>query len=89
MFRWSRIVLASVIVRYVARISSPADYRTTLVYAIATKTYIDTITDIIASVPYQLGWFSKRKDLLEQANISTFVYSEDDTRKGLGGYFMT
>lgn len=87
MVRWSRITLASVSVRCVARLSSPVNYRTTTVYAIASQTCIGIITDIIASVPYQLGWFSKRKGPLGQATISTFGCGED-ARKGLGGYFM-
>ncbi|UNI17361.1 hypothetical protein JDV02_003707 [Purpureocillium takamizusanense] len=90
MMRCSRLVLASIIVRCAAWISSPVDYRTTPEYATAARTCVDTITDIIASVPYQLGWFSKRKDLLERANFSSgFGCGEEDAQKGLGGYFMT
>ncbi|PNY25432.1 White-opaque regulator 1 [Tolypocladium capitatum] len=89
MMRCSRIVLASIIVRCAAWISSPVDYRTTPEYATAARTCVDTITDIIASVPYQLSWFSKRKDLLKRANFSTFGCGEEDAQKGLGGYFMT
>lgn len=89
MMRCSRIVLASIIVRCAAWISAPVDYRTTPEYAAAARTCVDTITDIIASIPYQLGWFAKRRHLLERAQMSGFGCGEDDAQKGLGGYFVT
>ncbi|KYK56066.1 Zn-C6 fungal-type DNA-binding domain protein [Drechmeria coniospora] len=89
MMRCSRIVLASIIVRCVAWTSSPVDYRTTPEYATAARTCVDTITDIVASVPYQLGWFSKRRHLLDGVKVSSFACGEEDSPKGLGGYFMT
>ncbi|KAF4951541.1 hypothetical protein FSARC_12889 [Fusarium sarcochroum] len=89
MMRCSRIILASLIVRCAAWVCAPVDYRTTPEYATASRTCMATITDIIASVPYQLGWFSKRKDLLEQANLSAFGCGEEDALKGLPGYFLT
>ncbi|PFH63046.1 hypothetical protein XA68_10087 [Ophiocordyceps unilateralis] len=89
MMRCSRIVLASIIVRCAAWISAPVDYRTTPEYAAAARTCVDTITDIIASIPYQLGWFAKRRHLLEKADMSAFGCGEEDAQKGLGGYFVT
>lgn len=89
LMRCSRIILASLIVRCAAWVCSPVDYRTTPEYATAARTCVDLITDIIASVPYQLGWFSKRKELLERDNLSTFGCGEEDALKGLPGYFLT
>ncbi|KAG6057237.1 hypothetical protein E4U17_001532 [Claviceps sp. LM77 group G4] len=89
MLRCGRIILNSVIVRCAAWVCAPVDYRTTPEYANAARTTVDIVTDIISSVPYQLGWFCKRKDLLERANLSTFACGEDDSSKGLSGYFMT
>lgn len=89
LMRSSRIILASLIVRCAAWVCSPVDYRTTPEYATAARTCVDVITDIIASVPYQLGWFSKRKDLLERNNLSSFGCGEEDAPKGLPGYFLT
>ncbi|KAM0348336.1 hypothetical protein ACHAPU_004304 [Fusarium lateritium] len=89
LMRCSRIILASLIVRCAAWVCAPVDYRTTPEYATAARTCVETITDIIASVPYQLGWFSNRKDLLEQANLSAFGCGEEDALKGLPGYFLT
>jgi hypothetical protein len=89
MQRCSRIILASLIVRCAAWVCSPVDYRTTPEYATAAKTCVDTITDIIASVPYQLGWFTRRQELLERANLSAFGCGTEDVPKGLPGYFLT
>ncbi|KAI8670789.1 Zn(2)-C6 fungal-type domain-containing protein [Fusarium keratoplasticum] len=89
LMRCSRIILASLIVRCAAWVCSPVDYRTTPEYATAARACVDMITDIIASVPYQLGWFSKRKELLERANLSAFGCGEEDALKGLPGYFLT
>ncbi|PHH67650.1 hypothetical protein CDD82_1244 [Ophiocordyceps australis] len=89
MMRCSRLLLASIIVRCAAWLSSPVDYRTTPEYAAAARTCVDTITDIIASVPWQLGWLSKRQDLLERCSLSSFECGQEDAPKGLGGYFLT
>ncbi|KAK7428685.1 hypothetical protein QQZ08_004779 [Neonectria magnoliae] len=89
MMRCSRIILASLIVRCAAWVCSPVDYRTTPEYATSARICVDMITDIIASVPYQLGWFSKRKELLETHNLSAFGCGEEDALKGLPGYFLT
>lgn len=89
MMRCSRIILASLIVRCAAWVCSPVDYRTTPEYATAARTCVDMITAIVASVPYQLGWFTKRKHLLQRANLSAFGCGEEDAQKGLPGYFLT
>lgn len=88
MTRVCRLVLASVIVRCAAWVCSPVDYRTTPEYATAARTCVDTITDIIASVPYHLGWHLKRKHLL-QDQLTGFACGDDDNLKGLPGYFLT
>ncbi|EKJ73984.1 hypothetical protein NXS19_010267 [Fusarium pseudograminearum] len=89
LMRCSRIILASLIVRCAAWVCAPVDYRTTPEYATAARTCVDNITDIISSVPYQLGWFSNRRELLERANLSAFGCGEEDALKGLPGYFLT
>ncbi|KAI1207417.1 uncharacterized protein F4807DRAFT_177265 [Annulohypoxylon truncatum] len=57
--RTARLVLMSLVVRCAAWACSPVDYRTTREYATAARTCVDTITDVIASVPYHLGWHLK------------------------------
>ncbi|KAI1385234.1 uncharacterized protein F4822DRAFT_432083 [Hypoxylon trugodes] len=59
--RTARLVLASLVVRCAAWVCSPVDYRTTPEYATAARTCVDTITDIIASVPYHLGWHLRNR----------------------------
>ncbi|KAF3763764.1 hypothetical protein M406DRAFT_85177 [Cryphonectria parasitica EP155] len=90
LMRVSRLILASIIVRCAAWVCSPVDYRTTPEYATAARTCVDTITDIIASVPYHLGWHLKpeRKHLLER-QLSGFACGEEDSLKGLAGYFLS
>lgn len=89
LMRSSRIILASLIVRCAAWVCAPLDYRTTPEYATAARTCVENITDILASVPYQLGWFANRKDLLEQVNLSAFGCGDEDALKGLPGYFLS
>jgi hypothetical protein len=87
--RVSRIALASVVVRCAAWVCSPVDYRTTPEYATAARTVVESITDILASVPYHLGWHIKRKDVLVVPDVSYFACGTDDVQKMLAGYFLT
>lgn len=90
MLRVNRLILASVIVRCAAWVCAPVDYRTTPEYATAARTCVDMIADIIASVPYHLGWHLRpeRRHLL-QRQLSGFACGEEDSLKGLAGYFLT
>jgi len=88
MVRVCRLILSSVIVRCAAWVCSPVDYRTTPEYATAARTCVDIITDIVASVPYHLGWHLKRRHLLEN-QLSGFACGEEDSLKGLAGFFLT
>ncbi|KAH8645660.1 hypothetical protein BX600DRAFT_444226 [Xylariales sp. PMI_506] len=87
--RTSRLINMSLIVRCTAWVCSPVDYRTTPEYATAARVCTETITDIIASVPYHLGWHLKRKDIMQKANLGRFACGEEDNTKGLAGYFLT
>lgn len=86
--RCMRIVLASLIIRLTAWVNFPADYRTTPEYASTARTVVEAITDIIASVPYQMGLFDRRKDLKGSSTHSVFGCGEDTSEKGLAGYFL-
>ena len=88
MVRVSRIALQSTIVRCVAWICAPADYRTTPEYAAALRVCTELITDIIASVPYHLGWHLKRPEALRRANLSGFGCGDETASKSLPGYFL-
>ncbi|KAM0811967.1 putative Zn(2)-C6 fungal-type domain-containing protein [Seiridium cardinale] len=87
--RTSRLINASLVVRCAAWVCSPVDYRTTPEYATAARTCVETINDIIASVPYHLGWHLKRKEFLERKNLGQFACGEENVLKGLAGYFLT
>ncbi|KAH6606258.1 hypothetical protein Trco_005411 [Trichoderma cornu-damae] len=89
MMRVSRIILASLVIRCAAWVCSPVDYRTAPEYATARRICVESITDLIASVPYQLGWFSTRQHLFQQDNLSGFACGEDGSAKSLAGYFLT
>ncbi|GAB0145987.1 hypothetical protein EsHS_00006402 [Epichloe bromicola] len=86
--RCMRIVLASLIIRLTAWVNFPTDYRTTPEYASTVSTVVEAVTDIISSVPYQMGLFDKRKDLRESATHSNFGCGDDASEKGLAGYFL-
>lgn len=68
-----RLILHSIIVRCAAWVCAPVDYRTTPEYATAAGVCRDAITDIIASVPYFLGWHLKKKN--KQQHPSSFSSS--------------
>lgn len=88
--RTTRLVLMSIAVRCAAWVCSPVDYRTTPQYATAARSVADTVTDIVASVPYHLGWRSKGRGLFSaQEEDSGFVRGEEYGMKGLAGYFLT
>lgn len=88
MARVTRIALASTIVRCVAWICAPADYRTTPEYASAVRVSTESITDILASVPYHLGWHLKRPEAMRKANLSGFGCGDEYAEKSLPGYFL-
>ncbi|KAK3936900.1 hypothetical protein QBC46DRAFT_461206 [Diplogelasinospora grovesii] len=89
MARTNRLILASITVRCAAWVCSPVDYRTTPEYATAARVCMDTITDILACVPYHLGWHVKRKHLFQNDELSGFACGDDSDTKGLAGYFLT
>ncbi|KAI0453935.1 hypothetical protein F5B21DRAFT_265709 [Xylaria acuta] len=85
-----RMILQSMSVRCAAWVCAPVDYRTTPEYATAASVCRDAITDIIASVPYFLGWHLRRKEVSHiKTNFGTFACGEEDNAKGLAGYLMT
>ncbi|KAG0647226.1 hypothetical protein D0Z07_7037 [Hyphodiscus hymeniophilus] len=89
--RISRLFLAGLVVRCAAWISSPADYRTTPQYATSARIGVDMVADIIASVPYLLGWRLDDDGQLKPGDLSGFTSGNDDitSAKALGGFFLT
>lgn len=105
MMRTSRLIAHSLVVRCAAWVCAPVDYRTTPEYATAARTCVDIITDIIAGVPYHLGWHLRRNknnngqhllrldDAAPSSSTSRpgFACGEEDSpsAKALAGDFIT
>lgn len=88
--RVARLFISGSIVRCAAWISSPVDYRTTPEYAQSVRLCVDLVTDIIASIPYQLGWRMGSNGALTTPgdNMSGLAVSETfSSPKAIGGAF--
>lgn len=88
MVRATRLCLASIGVRCAAWACAPADYRTTSQYAAAARTCSDIITDIIASVPFYLGWHhshGRRPGPASANHTHRTSHSTDTQTEGDGG----
>lgn len=89
--RISRLFLAGLVVRCAAWVCSPVDYRTTPEYATSARIGVDMVTDIIASVPYLLGWRVDEDGQLKAGDLSGFTSGNENitSAKALGGFFLT
>jgi hypothetical protein len=89
--RISRLFLAGMVVRCAAWVCSPVDYRTTPEYATSARVGVDMVTDIIASVPFLLGWRVDEHGHLKSGDLSGFTSGQEDitSSKALGGFFLT
>ncbi|RYP27177.1 hypothetical protein DL768_011329 [Monosporascus sp. mg162] len=86
--RTTRLVLHSLIVRCAAWVCAPVDYRTTPEYATAARTCVEISTDIIACIPYHLGWRLKRGNAVQRAQLGRFPCGEEENTKAIAGYFL-
>lgn len=82
--RCARIVLASLIIRATAWMCAPYDYHYTFEYERYSNISKTMIEDLIASIPYQLGYFSKQSG----GNLAAYACGQDNAPKGLAGYFV-
>jgi hypothetical protein len=57
--RVSRLFVSGAIIRCNAWLGAPNDYRTTPEYAAMARLGVDMVNDMVASIPYHLGWTSK------------------------------
>lgn len=85
--RVSRLILASLSIRLTAWLCSPADYRTTPQYEIASRVCEGVISEVIASAPYQLGWHPDGKSL-GHSGLSGFACGEENSHKALPALFL-
>ncbi|KAK4185283.1 hypothetical protein QBC35DRAFT_504023 [Podospora australis] len=93
MARTARLILMSITVRCAAWVCSPVDYRTTPEYAVASRQCVEIIGDILASVPFHLGWHAidrpesdSQEDTQEKGG---FACGQETEIKALAGYFLT
>ncbi|KAK0741925.1 hypothetical protein B0T21DRAFT_360364 [Apiosordaria backusii] len=87
--RVSRLLLAALTIRLTAYTCSPADYRTTPGFDISRKICEETISEILASVPYHFGWHLKRTDNPNtNSGISGFACGDEGPSKGLPAYLL-
>jgi hypothetical protein len=87
--RVSRLFISGLIVRCAAWICHPIDYRTTPEYATCSRVGVDMVIDILASIPYHLGWRLDENGTLIPGDLSGFDTGADDitSSKALGGFY--
>ncbi|KAK2612069.1 hypothetical protein QQS21_001918 [Conoideocrella luteorostrata] len=88
LMRCARAILHSIIVRCIAWTHAPVSYKTTEGYARAMRVTTGLVSDVIASVPFQLGWFRQDRNRAGMPNLPTFACGDNNSLKGLMGYFM-
>ncbi|KAK3321233.1 hypothetical protein B0T19DRAFT_262254 [Cercophora scortea] len=90
--RVARLLLASLSIRITAWASSPMGYHNTTEYMTSQRISEGAITDIIASVPYHLGWHTKQRmrGMFHDSTSehSGFACGEDVPIKALPGLFL-
>lgn len=88
--RIARLYISGAILRCAAWICFPMDYRTTPEYATASKLCADLVADIIAAVPYHLGWRVGQSGALRSGDFEGFSFSDGNfsNPKALGGFFI-
>ncbi|KAK4187572.1 putative transcriptional regulatory protein [Podospora australis] len=85
--RVARLLLAVQSIRLIACLCSPMDYRMSPDYEISKRICEGSISEIIASVPYHLGWHVKHQKALDPG-ISGFACGDDGPFKALPAYFL-
>ncbi|KAK3684190.1 hypothetical protein B0T22DRAFT_271386 [Podospora appendiculata] len=90
--RVARLLLASLSIRITGWVSSPMGYHNTTEYTTSQRISEGAITDIIASIPYHLGWHTKQhmRGMSHDSNSehSGFACGEDAPTKALPGLFL-
>jgi len=88
--RVSRLFISGLIVRCAAWVCHPVDYRTTPEYATCARLGVDMVVDILASIPYHLGWRLDQHGALQAGDLSGFDSGTDDftSPRALGGFFV-
>jgi hypothetical protein len=87
MARISRIMLACLNIRLAAWLCSPIDYRTTSEYNTSRRICEGTISEIMASIPYHLGWHTRRHERFDDPSWAGFACGEEEPVKVLPAFF--
>lgn len=85
--RVARLLLGVQSIRLIAFLCSPVDYRTSPDYKAVKRICEGTVSDIIASVPYHLGWHIQHRKSLD-SGTSGFACGDDGPFKALPAYFL-
>ncbi|KAK0723254.1 hypothetical protein B0T26DRAFT_256947 [Lasiosphaeria miniovina] len=87
--RVSRLVLASLRIRFAAFMCAPADYRATAEYVASHRVCGPVIAGILASVPYHLGWRTRQGELFDNSpERSGFACGVPEPARALAGLFL-
>ncbi|KAK0651168.1 hypothetical protein B0T16DRAFT_426125 [Cercophora newfieldiana] len=87
--RVTRMILGSIAIRIAAWLSTPVDYRTTAEYSTWMAICAGNAAEIIASVPYHLGWHTTQKQLLEKnPQLSGFACGQEVPLKALPAFLL-
>lgn len=91
--RAARLMLAGVVIRCTAWSCAPVHYTTAPGYAAASRLGMDMINEIIASIPYHLGWRGFGNEATSPHNtqdVSAFPCGNPslETGKMLGAFFI-
>jgi hypothetical protein len=87
--RVSRLFLVGLIIRCAAWVGYPVDYRTMPEYTYCSRVGADMVVDILASIPYHLGWRIDENGALKPGDLSGFASGTDNvtSSKALGGFY--
>ena len=90
--RTCRLFIIGLIIRCIAWVGYPVDYRTTPEYAYCSQIGVTLMGDLIAAIPFFLGWHIDEAGNLKAGDIDedTGTFPNDDhvaSPKALGGFY--
>ncbi|KFZ10003.1 hypothetical protein V501_05389 [Pseudogymnoascus sp. VKM F-4519 (FW-2642)] len=92
LLRVTRLFISGAVVRCAAWLNTSVDYRTTPEYAAAARLGTDSVNDIVAGIPYHLGWKANKGPLqrFAVAGDNCFAFGDNqNTPRALGSYLST
>ncbi|KFY44128.1 hypothetical protein V494_01614 [Pseudogymnoascus sp. VKM F-4513 (FW-928)] len=92
LLRVTRLFVSGAVVRCAAWLNTSVDYRTTPEYAAAARLGTDAVNDIVAGIPFHLGWRGSESELKRFAVAGDNCFSFGDNQnkpRALGAYLST